>query len=169
MQGLRQSSIGEGILRVRDPAARCLRTGRLLRLFDRDHRGSRSRGEKRGRIIRSICRASPPSSRSNDSLGTFSLTFSDAITFGEHLVLVSRFEVFVTFSPLVFVSLGASWSFKMPPVWKARGECYRCKRLICGAGGWARGCRCSCPPLHGARRLIRTLAAWVASTMSVEP
>ena len=112
MQGLRQSSIGEGILRVRDPAARCLRTGRLLRLFDRDHRGSRSRGEKRGRIISSICRASPPSSRSNDSLGTLSLTFSDAITFGEHLVLVSRFEVFVTFSPLVFVSLGASWSFR---------------------------------------------------------
>ena len=169
MQGLGQSSIGEGILRVRDPAARCLRIGRLLRLLDRDHRGSRSRGEKRGRIISSICRASPPSSRSNDSLGTFSLTFSDAITFGEHLVLVSRFEVLVTFSPLVLCLSRSLLVFQMPPVGKARGECYRCKRLICGAGGWARGCRCSCPPLHGARRLVRTLAAWVASTMSVEP
>ena len=168
MQGLRQSSIGEGILRVRDPAARCLRTGRLLRLFDRDHRGSRSRGEKRGRIISSICRASPPSSRSNDSLGTLSLTFSDAITFDEHLVLVPRFEVFVTFPPLVFLSRSLL-VFQMPPVGKARGECYLCKRLICGAGGWARGRRCSCPPLHGARRLVRTLAAWVALTMSVEP
>ena len=59
--------------------------------------------------------------------------------------------------------------FQMPPVGKARGECYRCKRLICGAGGWARGRRCSCPPLHGARRLVCTLAAWVTSTMSVEP
>ena len=111
MRGLGQSSIGEGILRVRDPVARCLRIGRSLRP-DRDHRGFRSREEKRGRIIGSLCRASHPSSRSNDSLGTFSLTFSDAITFGEHLVLVSRFEVFVTFSPLVFVSLGASWSFR---------------------------------------------------------
>ncbi len=66
MRGLGQSSIGEGILRVRDPVARCLRIGRSL-LPDRDHRGSRSREEKRVRIIGSLCRASHPSSRSNDS------------------------------------------------------------------------------------------------------
>ncbi len=69
MQGLGQSSIGEGILRVRDPVARCLRIGRSL-LPDRDHRGSRLREEKRVRIIGSLCRASHPSSRSNDLLDT---------------------------------------------------------------------------------------------------
>ena len=77
MRGLGQSSIGEGILRVRDPVARYLRIGRSL-LFDREHRGSRSREEKRVRIIGSLCRASHPSSRSNDLLDTSSPTFSGA-------------------------------------------------------------------------------------------
>ena len=65
-QGLGQSIIGKGVLRIRDLVARCLRIGRLLRFLDRDHRGSRSREEKRGRIIGSLCRASHPSSWSND-------------------------------------------------------------------------------------------------------
>ena len=57
-QGLGQSIIGKGVLRIRDLVARCLRIGRLLRFLDRDHRGSRSREEKRGRIIGSPWRAS---------------------------------------------------------------------------------------------------------------
>ena len=57
-QGLGQSIIGKGVLRLRDLVARCLRIGRLLRFLDRDHRGSRSREEKRGRITGSLWRAS---------------------------------------------------------------------------------------------------------------